>query len=124
MLYAEEMVYIYHKPESKEDVRYNYQWELLKAVLERTKDKYGPYVMKPSDMVMNEKRQLAALKEGEKLTIMINPANTEYENILTPVRIPLDKGLIGYRVFLINKNDQPKFTAIKTLDELKKLSVG
>ena len=51
---------------------------------------------------------------------MIRVANREYEQIL----IPLDKGLIGYRVFLINKDRQPEFSAITTLEELKHLKVG
>ena len=123
-VFAKEMVYIYHKPESRDDVRYNYHWEVLRAALEKTKKDYGTYTMKPSKRMMNEKRQVAELKKGNKLTIMIRAASQEHERMFTPVRIPLDKGLIGYRVFLIHKEDQPKYSAIKTLDELKKLSVG
>lgn len=55
---------------------------------------------------------------------MIKAASQETEQMLTPVRIPIDKGLIGYRVFLINGKNQPEFTAITTLEELKKLTVG
>jgi len=122
---AAEMVYIYHLPESKNDHRYDYHWEVLKLALEKTSDRYGPYVMKPADSVMTEARQLEEIKNATgKLTVLIKAANREYEQALTPVRIPLDKGLIGYRVFLINRKDQPKFAAISTLEELKKLTVG
>jgi len=120
---AQEMVYIYHSPESKDDVRYNYHWEVLKAALEKTKKEYGPYIMKPS-VRMSEKRQVEELKKGEKLTILIKAASQEHESMFIPVRIPLDKGLIGYRVFLIHKDDQPAFSAIKSLEELEKFSVG
>jgi hypothetical protein len=120
---AQEMIYIYHSPESKDDVRYNYHWEVLKAALEKTKQEYGPYIMKPS-VRMSEKRQVEELKTGEKLTILIKAASQEHEKMFIPVRIPLDKGLIGYRVFLIRKDDQPAFSAIKSLEELKKFSVG
>jgi hypothetical protein len=36
---------------------------------------------------------------------------------------PMDKGLIGYRLFLTCKDDQPAFYAVRTLEELRKLSV-
>lgn len=121
---AGEMVYLYHPPESKEDVRYDYHWEVLRTVLEKTKKKYGSYTMKPCKNVMNEKRQVHVLKEGEKLTVMVRSASQKFERMFTPVRIPLDKGLIGYRVFLINRNDQPRFSAIKNLEELRKFTVG
>ena len=120
---AQEMIYIYHSPESKDDVRYNYHWEVLKAALEKTKQEYGPYIMKPA-VRMSEKRQVEELKTGEKLSILIKAASQEHEKMFIPVRIPLDKGLIGYRVFLIHKDDQPAFSAVKSLEELKKFSVG
>ncbi|MBF0120927.1 MAG: hypothetical protein HQK79_19025 [Desulfobacterales bacterium] len=124
LIYAEEMKYIYHPPESADDIRYNYHWELLNMALEKTKETYGSYVMKPSQDIMNENRQKDALKKGINLTIMVFDAGQELESMFTPVRIPLDKGLLGYRVFLIKKSDQPRFSSIKTLDELKQLSVG
>ncbi len=121
--YAEKMIYIYHPPESKEDTRYNYHWDVLKVALEKTRTKYGRYIMKPG-WQMNENRQVHELTKGQDLTIMIRGASKEYEKMFTPVRIPLDKGLIGYRVFLIHKGNQSKFSTIRTLDELRKLTVG
>src|SRR5437762_1303845 len=40
------MEYIYNAPESENDTRYEYQWEILKTALEKTREKYGPYTMK------------------------------------------------------------------------------
>jgi len=42
------------------------------------------------------------------------------EQQLFPIRIPLLKGLMGYRLLLINKGDQYKFSNISTLAQLKK----
>jgi len=36
----------------------------------------------------------------------------------------LFKGLLGYRIFIINKNNQAKFDHVKTLADLKQLTVG
>ncbi len=46
-------------------------------------------------------------------------SDSDIEAQLRPIRIPLFKGLLGYRIFIINKNDQAKFSHVKTLEELK-----
>ncbi|HSC67387.1 MAG TPA: diguanylate cyclase [Cellvibrio sp.] len=51
-------------------------------------------------------------------------SDAQIEQQLHPIRIPLFKGLLGYRIFIIKKNDQAKFDKVQTLDDLKKLTVG
>ena len=51
-------------------------------------------------------------------------SDKDIESKLQPIRIPLFKGLLGYRIFIINKNDPAKFTQVETLDDLKKLTIG
>ncbi len=46
------------------------------------------------------------------------------ESALKPVRIPLFKGLLGHRIFIIKKENQARFNNIKTLDDLKQLNAG
>jgi len=41
-----------------------------------------------------------------------------------PIRIPIFKGLLGYRLLIINKNDQSKFDQVQSLADLKKLTLG
>ncbi len=118
------MVYIYNAPESVLDRRYDYQWEILKTALEKTTAKYGGYRLEPA-VSMSEARQAHELKNVTgRLTVMYLDTNPEFEKTLLPVRIPVDKNLVGFRVFLIRKEDQPKFQAIKTLDDLRKFSIG
>jgi hypothetical protein len=121
---AEPMRYIHHPPESALDKRYEYHWEILHTALERTRDKYGPYVMEQS-VSMPEKRQAAELKNATgKLTVMYLGTNPDFEQNLIPIRIPVDKNLGGYCVFLIRKKNQGKFAAIQSLDDLRKFSYG
>lgn len=58
------------------------------------------------------------------LDICWTSSDAEIESQLRPIRIPLFKGLLGYRIFIINKNNQYKFDGVSTLDDLKKLTVG
>ncbi|MCP3922029.1 MAG: hypothetical protein GY714_05515 [Desulfobacterales bacterium] len=41
-----------------------------------------------------------------------------------PIRIPLNKGLVSYRLFLIHKDNADQFKQISTIDRLKKLIPG
>ncbi|WP_020561195.1 hypothetical protein [Thiofilum flexile] len=85
--------------------------------------------------------ELALQKSGHPYEIKITPvsATTHFHRIIThpdlvnigwigtskeieaqllPVRIPLLRGMVGYRVFLIRKEDQPIWNEVKTLDNL------
>lgn len=50
--------------------------------------------------------------------------NHEREEELLPVRIPLFRGLTGWRIMLIRPETQPRFMTIDSLDELKQLTAG
>jgi len=118
------MTYIYHPPESSLDVRYLYHWEILRTALEKTKPKWGPYQMVASE-AMTEQRQAFELKNKTgKLTVMYLSTTPDFERNLVPIRIPVDKNLGGYCVFLIRKGEQPRFDAVKSLDDLRKFSYG
>ncbi|HJV89206.1 MAG TPA: hypothetical protein VJ623_02785 [Holophagaceae bacterium] len=120
------MRYIHPAPESPLDVRYQYQWEILRTALERTRRTWGPFTLEPGPL-MSEKRQVVALRSGSgPLTVIYLDTTPELERTLTPVRIPVDKDLGGYRVFLIRKADQPRFDPdrIRTLDDLRTFTIG
>jgi hypothetical protein len=119
-----EMNYIYNSPESGNDVRYEYQWEILRTALEKTKAKYGDYKMSKARF-MSEKRQFFELKNNsDQLTVMYLGTTQELEKELFPIRIPVDKNFGGYCVMLIRKEDQEKFSDIKTIQDFKKISIG
>ncbi len=118
------MEYIYHPPESALDVRYQYHWEILRTALEKTIPKWGPYRFVPSGP-MTEQRQAFELKNATgKLTVMYLSTTLEFEQTLTPVRIPVDKNLGGYCVFLIRREDKERFANIRTLDDLRPFRFG
>lgn len=58
------------------------------------------------------------------LDVTWTSSNSEIEQLMQPIRIPLFKGLIGYRILIIRQGDQYKFDNIKTLEDLKKVSLG
>ena len=120
----EVMTYIHHPPESARDVRYAYQWEVLRAALEKTKAKWGPYRMVASE-VMTERRQAYELRNATpNLTVMYLGTTPDFERELLPVRIPVDRNLGGYGIFLTRAGEQARFDAVRGLDDLKKFTYG
>jgi ABC-type amino acid transport substrate-binding protein len=118
------MTYIFNAPESPLDKRYEYHWTILRTALERTKKKYGPYNMVPSEF-MNERRQALELKNATgKLTVMYLSTIPDFERNLIPIHIPVDKNLGGYCIFLVRKGEMERFKYASTLDDLRKFSYG
>lgn len=62
--------------------------------------------------------------QAKKVDVMWLASNQEAEDKLLPIRFPILKGLLGYRVCIINPANQPKFSAVRTLQDLKSLSFG
>jgi hypothetical protein len=112
-------------PESKDDKRFDYAIELLKQALQKTENSDGPFKMAPAEE-MNVGRAIKFLANGkvERVNVIWTTSSENRENSLLPIQIPIRKGLLGYRIFLIKKQDRDKFSAIRTVDELKKLKVG
>lgn len=56
--------------------------------------------------------------------IMWASTKTEFEEDLHPIRVPLFRGLMGYRVLMIRKGDQARFNHIKTVKDLNTVSIA
>ena len=121
---AEPMQYIYPPPESGADVRMQYYWDLLDAALKVTTDKYGPYIMATSPRVMNASRAEIFLINSTEITVTTRTTSADREKVLLPIRIPLDKGLTGYRLFLIQQGMQQRLSEVRTLKDLSAFSIG
>ncbi|EGY01955.1 hypothetical protein AZA_88275 [Nitrospirillum viridazoti Y2] len=107
--------------ESGDDPRADYPLGLLRLAL----DKMGArYTLRPSDTLMERTRAVAALKAGAVINLAWVGSNAELERELRPIRIPIYRGLLGYRLFIIRKQDQARFTDVHTLDDLRRLTAG
>jgi ABC-type amino acid transport substrate-binding protein len=102
-------------------------------------DPNGPYAVKMIQLALSHidrKYKLVVTKEPYsqvkimeevstgKLDAFWNSSNIEKEERFNAVRIPLYKGLLGNRIFIIHKDNQHKFDNIKTLEDLKKITIG
>jgi hypothetical protein len=115
------------KPLKSEEflVRYAYPFELLTEVLRRTTAKYGPYVEVPYTEPISTARAHEEAVKGDRINVMISDAgHREFDEGMIPIPFPIDKGLLGYRVALIDSDNQAKIDAVQTLDQLRTLSIG
>lgn len=106
------------------DPSHQYYIELLKLVLNKTKKPDDTYELRPADFHMVQSRAITELEKGEKIDIFWTMTSVKRESNLLPVRIPLLKGLLGYRVFLIRSEDQKAFTKVNKLADLRKFVAG
>jgi len=118
------MTYLYNAPESAIDVRYEYQWEILRTALEKTRAKYGAYRMVRAK-IMTEKRQAFELMHPKgEISVMYLGTTPDFEKKLIGIHIPVDKDLGGYCLFLIRKDRKDEFHNIAGLEDLRKFSYG
>lgn len=121
---AASMRYIHPPPESPLDQRYDFEWRILEAALQRTRAEYGPYAITAAEF-MTERRQVHELAaDSGRLSILFLGTSPEMERLLLPVRIPVDLNLQGYCVLLIRDGDQPRFAAVRDRQDLRQYSIG
>jgi hypothetical protein len=97
---------------------------LLKLALDKTAATDGPYQLSHYQHELTSLRRNIELKNNGVINVMWDGNNRQREAELLPVRISLLKELNDYRVFLIRSDDAPRFAAVRTLDDLRKLKAG
>ncbi|MEN9868865.1 MAG: hypothetical protein RL748_4455 [Pseudomonadota bacterium] len=122
---AEGVKVIYPAGDIPNDPRFHDVIEMLRTALEKTKPQYGPYELMPNPTIMPKARYILELEQAHNnINVIWNSTSEELETRFLPIRIPLRKGLLGYRIALIARENQSKIDQVKTLDDLKKLTIG
>lgn len=103
------------------DERGDYYVNLLRLALARAD---GHFVVQPSTDPSVAMRAFASMAAGRGIDVIWAPTTTELERDYLPVRVPLDKGLLGWRIFLIGADDHGPFEGVHSLQQLKALTAG
>lgn len=110
---------IYGSPARQlESVDQRYQLQLLREALQASGE---PFVLQASGQDMVQSRVLKEIAAGQ-VDVYWSMTSAAREQQLLPVRIPLDKGLNGWRLLLIRQGEQARFQHIQVLSQLKKLT--
>lgn len=118
MIYAKDKEVIYPNRDGIGEHAFGYQ--LLKLILPKTGKNYMVKIVEESS---NQDRALAELETG-KYSVVDTGIGIDFEKRFDAVYIPIDMGLTGWRIFIINKKQQKDFAKIKTLEQLRKKKAG
>ncbi|MBL4631588.1 MAG: transporter substrate-binding domain-containing protein, partial [Paraglaciecola sp.] len=92
--------------------------------LDITSEKFGPYEIIIHEHAMGNERHMQEMKKGELVNARVGITTFERESSLITIKIPIRRGLLNYRLLLVNKSELSKFEGIETLEQLTKLKVG
>lgn len=107
------------------DAHASFGWDVLTAALEQTRATYGDYrlTISPDPAGALHFRHVGKSSDTE-VNVVILTISPVWSKTLTPVRIPLLRGLLGYRLLLIHRNDLDRFSKINSLAELRRVTIG
>lgn len=95
-----------------------YRNELLALAIEKSGDHISVrYVLEPN---MAQSRHIKNVQQG-KLDLMWTMTSREREQQLRPIRIPLYKGLVGWRISFIHPDSQKTMSELRSLSDFKGL---
>ncbi|MEO9530267.1 hypothetical protein [Roseibium sp.] len=102
----------------------NFILELTHQIFKRTEAPGAAKRRVTGELPYSRNRKFLELLSGENIEFTALPTKPEWEEKLIPIRIPIRKGLQGYRLFFINRQDQNMLSKVSTLEDLKKLPTG
>lgn len=78
------------------------------------------------DLEMSQGRSLLELARGTSpMDVMWTVTDRQREaSGLLPVRVPIDRGLMGWRLLLVRKSELPRWRRLRDLGELRQLRAG
>ncbi len=104
------------RPEFDGDHRYDYSLQLLQLALSKSGVDYR---IQMAEFAMNQERQVVEIEAGRDLDVGPIPSSAEREQRLLPILIPVNKGVLGWRLGLIRKGYAPLFSGVNTIEDLK-----
>lgn len=98
----------------------DYGYQMLKLALSKVKNNYTVRLASENS---NQERAIEKVKIGEYQIVDLGIGN-DYPKELEPILIPIDRGILGWRTFIIRSEDKYVFSSINSLTELRKYTAG
>lgn len=99
----------------------SYLLEVVELALTLTEAEYGKFEIAPS-VALEQGRVFAELNTGTLVSLAITGINKEREAKFNPILIPVDKGLLGFRICLVN-NSRISFLNINVLKDFARQNI-
>lgn len=102
-----------------------YKVNMIKEALEKTVPEYGEYRFESTALGgISNIRAREMLLTGDEINSYIALTSQEWEDMTIPIRIPIRRGMVAYRLLLVHKNDVHKFKDVNSYEDLQRLTVG
>ena len=101
-----------------------YKKDIIINALEFTRKEYGNYKITSLAKRSSNKRAILEIKSGKNINTYLAVTTKEWEDNTLPIRIPIRRGILNYRLLTINKNHAERFEQIRSLSDLKQLRIG
>lgn len=96
--------------------------QILKLALSKNENS-NQYDFSEYHTTLTEARLFEMVKDNT-LTIMWAGTQLKYEEELIPIRIPVLKGMLGHRIFIIRNGDQGRFDQVSSFSQLQQIPLG
>lgn len=107
------------------DSRHAYKFDLIRKILNVTKPEFGEYLIEPYKTEPGAKRQALLISEGDQINLMwASPGTVIASADVNTVPIDILRGLLGYRICLINKDGKAPFNTVHDLESLGNIRIG
>ncbi|MDC8758361.1 hypothetical protein [Janthinobacterium fluminis] len=113
---------IYPRHQAEHDPQLDYVLALLRLALAKSGT---PYTLRQSAQVMVQSRVIQEIVDGTgSVNIVWTMTSHAREAELLPIRIPIDRGLIGWRIALLSAKRAQLFQGVHSVRELGQFAAG
>lgn len=113
-------IVVYPHPGDIYTSHHRYPIELLELALSYQTE---PYSVAHSTIYMTQSRSIEQLRQGRDIDVMWTMTSRDREAKVLPIRIPIYKGLIGWRLFLSTDKQLENKSYSSDINELKKAKI-
>lgn len=99
-----------------------YAPELLALALSRTPRRYD--IEQSPENLAQGRAVVEMLRPDAPIDVLWTVTTPERQAALLPIRIPVERGLFGWRVALVRRTDADRLAAVRTLAELARFQAG
>jgi hypothetical protein len=116
---AQDRILYYGQDDNGPPAETYFPFQVLKLALSKTGQ---AYVLKPSPIgKANSERKAERMIADAPIDVQWIAANIADDRKMSAVYFPIDMGLLGYRVFLIEASRAKDFAQVRTIDDLRKM---
>lgn len=121
---SEPLTVTFRAPESSNDQRLDYETELLRLALEKTRGDFGPYQLQPG-AAMNLPRAISMARQREVENLFFKTSySTELNRDFAHPPYPVDRGVMGYRICFVHSDRAEAVSRASSLEELRQFTIG